>query len=178
LPEKRGKRPRSVTVIAWVWIITGVLMVVSSVVLLLAYTMVKKMAAGQPFPPAMPAELEALLPLFGHVGLSISIQLASAVITLVAGIAFLKLRAWARTTIEAICWLSLLYVVGLGIYGTFSLAGLAGNMPRGALPVSGGAFTAVAVVAGIVVTAVFAVPLAVMIRSLRGREIREAVRKD
>ena len=37
-------------------------------------------------------------------------------VTLVAAIQFLRLRAWARTYLEALCWFGLAYTIGFGIW--------------------------------------------------------------
>jgi hypothetical protein len=175
MPEEQGKRPKSVTIIAWVWIITGVLMAMSGVMALLAYSMLKKMGGGQPLPLEMPTGVESMMFLLKHLGLLVFLQLAVSFITLVAGIAFLRLRAWARTAIEAITWLSLVYVVGFGFYSVYSWTRISGNIHMGAAPVDTGAFTIVGLLIAVLLIAVFAVPLIMMIRSLRGQEIRGAV---
>ena len=81
---------------------------------------------------------------------------------------FLKLRAWARTSIEAISWLALVTFIGLGVY----LITLLNHQPE--VFFAGWGAPIGPVMSAICGTAV--VVLIVMIGLLRGTTIREAVR--
>jgi hypothetical protein len=85
-----------------------------------------------------------------------------------SAVGFLKLRAWARTSIETICWLALVAVMGLAGY----FINLLFRQPEVF-------FTGLGAPIGPVVLAICgaaAVVLIVMIGFLRGATIREAVR--
>ncbi len=44
------------------------------------------------------------------------IQIGVAIIGLVSGINFLKLKAWSRNAVEILTWVLLLFMVGFGIF--------------------------------------------------------------
>jgi len=114
--------------------------------------------------------------IFENVELVASVQIVFAVFVLFAGIQFLKLHAWARTALEVVSWLGLVYVVGsfvLFVVSWMSMTSTAsvveGTHSPPAMFRVFGAFMVT------VVMAVWAVPLVVIVKFLRGATIINAM---
>ena len=170
-------RPTSVTVIAWIYIVGASLTMLSSLVALVVFNAMKQMGGVPTMPPEVPAAFKLLGVVFQHYDLLVLLQLAFAVFVLVAGIGFLKLRAWARTALEAVSWLSLVYLLGFGILWIAMWVGVTSRIPQGeGTPVSSAAlFTTFGIVMATVILGVFAIPPIVIIKFLRGSTSRQAV---
>lgn len=171
------ERPTSVTVIGWIWIVLGILMFLSAGMGLLAFVAQRAMIADMPSPPEeLPGMHGVIWRLFQYFHIFAAVQILLAALIIVAGIHFLKLRAWARTCLEVVSWLGLTYVLGFGAFWLFmwvSMSTQIGEIPE---PFPGDAFAWVGVMMGIVVITTSAVPLIVVIKFLRGATIRNAVR--
>ena len=153
------KRPTAITVIGWIFIASALLVILLGVKGFADFTIKKPADWGVPS------------------GLIAMGRGVIAIFVIIASIQFLSLRRWARTALEVITWLGLVYVVGFGIFGlimwitTFSSEWVSEGGASG--PLSGfGIFLAVMIS---VVTSFCAVPLIAIIKFLRGRTIREAV---
>lgn len=154
------QRPTCVTVIGWAWIVLGSLMVVSSIMAgFVQLTMWDEFGrgGGAPFPFSM-------LPLL------IVVQLAVAVGGVVSGVAFLRLKAWARTVLEVLAWLLLVGLVAFTVVWMVNWIAMNDQM---ALRNSG--FASMGIVMGIVVSVVYGGPLVVMLVYLRGPKVRGAL---
>ena len=113
--------------------------------------------------------------IFRYFGVLLLLQGIVALVAIWAGVSLLRLQQWARTTIEVLCWLALLYTVGFAIYWVYTWVSMPGQAPTHGAPVEPVLFQLMGAVMGVVVTAVFAVPLWIMIRYLRGAEVRTAI---
>jgi len=137
----------------------------------------QQMGGGRmPFPPNAPAQFRLMAVVFEYFGIIAMLQVAFGVFVIFAGVQFLKLQAWARTALETVSWLGLLYIVGFGIFWLISWTSMTtmagpGNV-QGRAPA---ALQVIGTVMGIVVLSVFAVPTIIVIKVLRGKPIREAV---
>ena len=137
----------------------------------------KQSAGGvPPVPEDIPGQLRIMKFVFQHFERIAMLQCAIAILVIIASIQFLRLRRWARTALEVIAWLGLVYVVGFGIFWVVSWIGITSNIPStdgapGPSPLFG-IFGAVMVS---VVTLFWAAPLVVIIIFLRGKTIREAL---
>lgn len=149
-------------------------MVLGSVMGGFAYSMMRQMG-GASVPPNMPAQFALMNIVFQNFGVLLVLQGLVALVAVWAGIALLQLKAWARTTIEVLSWLTLAYCIGFGIYWVYLWLSMTGQMPKGGGPVDTDMFQILGVVMGVVVIVAFAVPLWIMIRYLRGAEVRAAV---
>ncbi len=159
------KRPTGITITAWLWIVMGGF----------AYMMISK--AG-PLPPAsgdMPADFKTISYLFQYFGVFILLQGVFALIAIWAGVSLLRLKRWARTTIEVLSWIALLYTVGFGIFWVYMWISMTNTMPQHGGPIDSGPFQWLGAAMGTIITAIFAVPLWIMIRYLRGAEVRTAI---
>lgn len=167
-------RPSSVTVIAWSWIVSGVLMVLAAVLTWAAQGAMQQMMGAAN--TAMPPGLAPALMLSGNAALSAAVQLILGLVAIVAGAAFLRLAPWARAALEGLSWLALLYVVGFGISWTYTWFTMTAPL-RGQGNLQSD-FATLGLVVGAVIIAILAIPIVAMIKSLRGRVVREALRQS
>lgn len=156
------KRPTCVSVIGWVWIILGSLMILSSILALLSWNMIGENATADPeFQQNMPS----IMIYFSYIAMA---QLLVAIIGLVSGINFLKLKSWSRIVLEILTLLFILFVVGFGIYWEFGwLTMTSGNGPKG--------FNVMGAVMGVVIIGIYGVPLGIMLKYLRGDRVKNAM---
>jgi len=156
------KRPTCVTVIGWVWIIIGGLMCLSAIMVLFMSVVVGQMLRTDPEPDQ---NVQAIFRFFPLLAVS---QIGVGVLGLVSGINFLKLKSWSRKVLEVISWLLLMYVVGFGIFWVFSWVSMtSGDGPTG--------FDMMGTVIGVVITAIYIVPLGIMLKYLRGDKVKNAL---
>ena len=171
----QGKRPTSVSVIAWTWIITGGFMAFSGIMGLLMFAAIPSLPS-QLQAPNMPQGFGFMMGMFGYFGWLVAAQLVLAVVAIVAGIQFLKLRPWARAALEILSWISLIYVVGFGVFWVSTWSLMTGQFPQQQdAPFDMETFRIIGLAMGAFITLTFAVPLAIMIKYLRGKVIREAM---
>lgn len=171
------KRPTSVTVIGWIFIAGAILMILSGGMGFAAFSFMKQSAGGvPPVPEDIPGQLRVMKFVFQHFELIAMVQVALGIFVIIASIQFLRLRRWARTALEVIAWLGLVYVVTFGIFWVVSWIGITSNIPltEGA-PGSPPLFGIFGAIMGSVVTLFWAVPLVVIIIFLRGKTIKEAL---
>ena len=167
-------RPTGVSVIAWGWIITGGLMGFSGVMALLALSFMPILIQPE-LESQMPAGFGPMMSMFRYFTLLVLVQLAVAVVAVVTGIQFLKLRSWARTVLEVISWLSVIYVIGFGVFWLFMWSTISGQLPQEGAPFDSRTFEIFGLVMGAFVTLVFAVSLGITIKYLRGKVVRGAI---
>lgn len=172
-PLPPPERPQPVTVIGWVWIVIGILRVLASVFGLLAWKFggLRETLAGSgpsflsAFVPAVPLRLA-----FHNFAAALVLQLATGVLFLYAGAGLLRLRAWARSVIEIVCWIAFVFVVCSGVIAiaaAFFAPIAPGAPPRRTLAVG----------IAVLIIGALAWAFAAMIRALRRPEIRSAFSK-
>jgi hypothetical protein len=158
-------RPTSVTVIGWVWICLGILAALGGAFHLSFPAIAHEMAA-QGTPDKSPG--------FNIVWLAIPLGLVEfgvSGLAIVSGAYFLRLRAWARTCLEALSWAALIFNVCLGLGSVvFFLIKVKGNGFY-----VGTTFAIFWCAFALVFPAAFAVPFGVMIKALRGKTVRDAL---
>ena len=169
------KRPTGITITAWLWIAMGGLMILSAVMGGFAYTTIGRMGPLLPPSTEMPAGFSVMNSIFRYFGVLLLLQGIVALVAIWAGASLLRLKQWARTTIEVLSWIALLYTVGFGIFWVYSWVEMTSQIPTHGAPTDPVSFRLMGAVMGVVVTAVFAVPLWIMIRYLRGAEVRMAI---
>jgi hypothetical protein len=170
-----SKRPTGITVTAWLWIVGGGFMALGGLMGGLAYSTLREMGLPPAVLPDMPAGYAVMNAVFQHFGLLLVIQTAVAALAIGSGIAFLKLKAWARTAIEGLSWFTLVYSAGFGVFWVYLWLSMTGRIPQGEVPVDPALLQIVGAVIGVVITAALVVPLWIMIRYLRSEEVRAAV---
>ena len=174
LPEEGEgtERPRSVTVLGWLWLVVAVFGLGKALV---------NLAVWKVLEPAAPSlfgnladrvpRLPFLRPLLSHLTLVISAQALWWAAVVVAAIGLLRLRRWARVTIQGVCWALLAYILGFAVFW----ATLWPEVPvRGASAASPATFRAGEFAGLLAVSAFVGAALITMIVLLRSRKVREA----
>lgn len=114
--EARG-RPGAVTLIGCVWLGVGAVMAVFGVRNLVLYLMLYRFVPhpGPGGAAAVPDPVSAVVGyvLVHHFGTLAVVQVALAGFVLVSAVMFLRLRPWARLSLELMTWLVLVFAVGL-----------------------------------------------------------------
>ncbi len=160
---KAVELPVSVTVIGWLAIIVAVLLLIAGGRGLLAFSLLTP-------PPVDPYSTEqpvTAATLFLKHGLQPVLQIIFSVYLLVAATQLLQLRRWARSALEVACWLGM-----VGILAD-QVVELLGWISRGSD--QAGSYYTVGVVSAILMLAIWLVPVAVVLRFLRGKVIRKAM---
>lgn len=160
-------RPTGITITGWLWVVIGAFMLFSALMGGLGYSMMRQPGIHG---ADLPREFALMDFVFQNFGVLVAVQSVIAVIALWAGIDLLRLKAWARSAVEVLSWLGLVWTVGFGIYWVYMWVSMTGQASAGpdASQWMGAAM-------GAVVTLVFAIPLVIMIRYLRGNEARQAM---
>jgi ABC-type phosphate transport system permease subunit len=166
-------RPTSVTVIGWVWVVLGTMMTFSALMGLVIY-MVTRQAWSQAAPPAnAPEGFRALFKLFDWFPVLASAQVLLSPFIAWSGVQFLRLRRWARTSLEIINWLALAYVIAFSIFFVYAWNSMQAGAPqKGDGPPA--VFALFGTLAALFNMALFGFPLGLMIRYLRSQAVREA----
>lgn len=170
-------RPPSVPVVSWIWIVSGIFVVVSGVIGMGALSDLSGPPAGKSLHgPPTPA-LAVMAGLSRFLIWTTVVQMLMAVLAIVAGIYYLKLRSWARGVLELLTWVSLAALIGFGFFWPPAWMMTSSRF----LPNDGSIdlqqVKYIGAIAGVVVMVAAAVPLAMMIRSLRSKAVREAIRR-
>ena len=171
------KRPTAITVIGWIYIAVAVLMIFSGGMGFVAFSFMQDIKGERPpTPEDTPFPFGVMDVVFQHFDLLALAQVALAAFIIIASIQFLRLRRWARTALEVIAWLGLVYIVGFGIFWVTSWISITSGIPAtegasGPPPL----FNVFGAVMGSMVMLFWAIPLVVIIAFLRGKTIREAV---
>jgi hypothetical protein len=177
MDDIQKKRPTAITVIAWIFIVGAILMIVSSSIGFLAFTAIKqKVGEMPPIADVLPHQFRIMNIIYRSFGILALLQVALAIFVLIASIQFLRLHKWARSALEIISWLGLVYVVGFGIFWVVSWIGITSGLPSSVGPSAPSPmFSIFGAVMGFFVALVWSVPFVVIIIHLRGKMIREAV---
>ena len=130
------------------------------------------MAAGEI--PGMPAMRNAGMD--AGSGLVLALHYMYAIAAIAGGVKLLQRRAWARTTLEVLSWVSLvlaavLAVTWLVMWNTITMKMLGQNANTVIV-------WAIGLGVDVVLTALCAVPLWKMVRFLRSAPVRDAMRSD
>lgn len=168
-------RPTAVTVIGWLYVAFGVLAALAGLFGTAMSLLIPVDRTPSPSRFDAPAPFGLLSVVFDHIWALTALQLLLGVFMAVAGAAFLKLRSWARPAVEAIAWAGLLYDLAFGafwLWGVSSMGVRAGEAGGAA----GTAFFTVFLAFGAVLILAFTIPPIVIIRAVRDRTVREALR--
>ena len=165
-------RPTSVTVIGWMFVIFAILLVLSGCMSFIFAELIRKMPEAYQEMPIDINQLFKSMPFaFSSIMIFSILQIVYGVVILVSGIYFLKLKSWARITLEVISWFGLLATLVSAVLGVLGFtASLKVLSELG--------FTQINIVLGIIVylviTIIFIIPIIVIIKALRGRVLKEA----
>lgn len=170
-------RPASVSRVSWIWIVSGALIIISGVMSTGAFSGLPAFMSDEDLPRQVPSVAAVMGGLSHYLVWVTVLQMAMAVPAIVAGVYYLKLRAWARGILELLTWLSLAVLIGFAFFWPPLWVTLSEHL----LPKDGSIdlerVKVAGAVAGAAVMLVMAVPLAVMIRSLRSKAVRDAIRR-
>lgn len=165
------QRPTSVTVIGWLYVVFGIFMLFGGAFGLAISSVIDTAEiakASQEMPPAF----RTMTRVFFYFDLLAAVQLVVAIVVIISGAAFLKLRPWSRPVLEIFAWLALAYLIGFGAFWIWSVTSVAQAVPADAQAPTG--FFAIFTAVGIVMILAFAVPPAIIIRFLRSTKVRSA----
>ncbi|MGE5277445.1 MAG: hypothetical protein ACM3SU_10660 [Acidobacteriota bacterium] len=168
-PPPPEDRPRAVTVIGAVWLIFGVFRVLSGLLGLAIWQFggLQEMSSGKGFFSELPGGWVLRLG-FRHFGASLLLQIVVGIAIAISAYALLRLRPWARTVIEVLCWLGLTFVVCFAAMWALFWTRVPQAAARPAWTASVGVAVALGICGGL------AAAFVAMIRSLRRPEIRGA----
>jgi hypothetical protein len=143
------------------------LMIMSGAMGLLSFSFMpaRPMAEDVPLPFAILAKVVDYFPVL------VLVQVVIAILMIVGGAGFLRLKQWARLILEVLAWLALLYVLGFGVFWLSCVVSMGSTAPPG-LPI---VFLVFMFGIGTVVIISFTIPLVMLIRVLRGSTVREAL---
>jgi hypothetical protein len=156
-------------VIGWLFVAGSVLSILSGVQGLVSYRSTRDgldrmLAEGGGLPPDAPAFMRYGLAMFDLLVPLTLLSMAVSGFVLYVAIRFLQARAWARTTLEWFCWMTIVSATGIVVVlGTMAYALLAGHP---AALVGGGVI--------LLVGLLLVVPQAILLVFLRGKAIRSA----
>jgi len=171
-------KPLAVTIIGWLFVGVGALSILGGLMMLWMWqTVLAPLWKEMPtIPPDLPAWAK-LAPLYFRYFIVVPLAvMAVSVFVLIAAVEFLKLRAWARTALEAVSWLHVAYVIGSGILWLVIWVTLSSQIPSAGEEgmTNRGVFMIYGVVMGMVVILFWAVPAGVIIYFLRSKTVRGA----
>jgi len=174
-----AQRPAIVSGIAWTFIASAVIMLLSGLMSLGAAgtirVMVQQMMAQNPsVADHLPWQLRIMTGLIEYFTLLTWIQIALSFVALAAGIELLRCRAWARAALEGLTWLALIATLAVGALWLWGWMSLTPMMPE-SMPLTTGLRMAGAAIVAVIVVA-STVPLALLIRALRRPAVYGAMR--
>ena len=175
-----GKKPKWLAVIAWTWIITGAYMALSGLMSMASSSFVSQIPFMFGVPEQAGPGFGLMMNIVRHFALFAAVQVLMGAFVTAAGVAFLKLRPWGRTAVEALSWVSLVGVAASFVFGIFVWSAMTRQIPQDEASLSMGnmgQFRIAAFLIGLVVTLACAIPFGVMIKYLRGEVVRDAVQK-
>ncbi len=170
------KRPGSITAVAWITIVIGISGVLSSGMFWLI-CLIGILSNLEGFLSSISADTSAIPQTIKYIILLHEliqfVAFAVCIFITIAGIYFLKLRAWARTGLEIVSWSIIIFMVGYGIFAF--LIGWLGLIPRGnTSPVA----VVIVVNMAVLILLINGIPLGLNIWFLRSKTVREAIKAN
>ncbi len=170
--------PTSVYVIGGLYLLYGCWTIFYAIIMVVMFFIMSTVDGGDFFPVGANApKANELKMMFVFVLLFCILFFAYGVFMVTTSVYFIKLRSWARTVLEVVCWIRLVFTalggVGVLIFVIFVLfAAPDKEVPQGAKVMMGVAMgiNGVFIIAMIVVLIVF-------LKYLRGKVVREAMEK-
>lgn len=168
MTQVKSTRPKSITVISWFWIIIGIIMTFSALMGLIAFYSVKQVPQDG-FSTLLDSSQFSLFQfVLDHFIPATLLQLCISVFSIIAGINFLRLRAWARTLVVILSWVCLSFVVCFGSFWIFEWIMKLQEAAPHKLGVIG-------LIMNVLFIALYSIPLIVIVRSVRSNKVRMAV---
>lgn len=168
--RKKPERPFSISVIGWVFAIIGGQLMIGALAFFILNTRIEVL-----FEDAVFKEnaffLDIFVGIYNNYILVSSIQFILGSYMLVSGIYFLKLKSWARTAVEAICWVLFVFLVVFAVYWVFMWIDFSGNVLE-STKIDLSLLKLVGIFIGVFSLAVYGGLLYVIIRLTRSSRIR------
>jgi len=155
-------RPTCITVIGWVWIILGGILCFSAIMALFGSIMIGNM------PQTDPDASQKIPAIFKYLHVFAIGQIGIAILGLISGINFLKLKSWSRSVLEILTWILLLFIAAFGGFFVYQ------RMPISSSQSSFG-FGIMEIVIMIAIFGFYGVPLIIMVKYLRGDKVNAAM---
>jgi len=156
-----SRRPTSVTVIGWFWIVVGGMMCIGAIFALLGLLRIQRGSVHLTQGESQFVKL-MMLPA--------TAQLAAGLVAIVSAIYLLRLRYWARTVLEVLAWLVLAFTGGFAVLFFGSFGGFGPFEEIGTLETS-------FVVLSAVILVTYAAPFAIVLYHLRSDKLKNALRR-
>ena len=125
--RKKPDRPFSISVIGWVFAIIGGQLMIGALGFFIINTRMDVLFENTVFKENA-FFLDIFVGIYKNYILVSSIQFLLGLYLLISGIYFLKLRAWARSAVEAICWVMLFFLIVFAVYWVFMWIDFSGNV--------------------------------------------------
>jgi uncharacterized membrane protein YozB (DUF420 family) len=145
-------------VIGWVWVIMGGFMFFSAVMALISSSIIGDMAQVDPNMPFF-------LKVFPFIA---AVQIIVAVVGLISGISFLRLKSWSRNALEMLTWSLIVLIVCFGVFFIshfFSASSANSNFGFGMIELG---FM-------IMIMGMYGIPMVIMVKYLRGEKVKSAM---
>ena len=168
-------RPTSVTVISWAWILLGIITILGGLMATFCFIMINNISALRALPEQIPSELRPLTLFLKNISYLAVVQFVFSAIAITSGIQFLKLRNWARLTIEGLTWAMLLYILFIGSYWLYMWLSIPEGLPGDIIFSEISRFNISGVFLGSMFNLIFGIPLAVMLVKLKSSRIKTLV---
>lgn len=179
-----NERPTGITVIGWIWIILGAVVLFGSLIDILLFGFIPATSGNYSFsssgygsdPQTMYNLFQAVFIFFRHWWIFLTLQLVVGGLSLIGGIAFLGLKEWGRILLEILSWFYLIYNIAAGALWVYMTSYLR-NIMTGNMQGTGMAsdLTWVLTVFGLSILLAFCVGIVLMIRYLRSRKVYNAI---
>ena len=146
------------TVIGWAWIIIGSFMCLSAaMVFFIPFTIGDIAQDGSEIPLIF-----KILPILAIV------QIGVALLSVVSGVNFLKLKPWSRNVLEVLTWFFLIFIIGFGVFWVYNwFSVISEHNQRG--------LSLVPIFMSIAIIGIYGFPLGIMLKYLRGNKVRDVM---
>lgn len=173
LESRFRKRPGLVLAIGWGFIVLAIFMILSGLSGLPSAAFMEEVASDLPEADTGYRKLPALFKVFlfsmEHITELSLLCIFIALVVLVAGIFFLRMKPWARVVLEVFSWFALVLIIGIGFL--WADVWMGGQDPSATFSMFG-------VTMGLVIMLLYAaVPITALVL-LRDRSVRAAFRKS
>ena len=163
-------RPSGVTITALLWIILGAFSFLSGFLGGVAVLVLERDSTIMFYPETSPV-LWIMDLLFRYFAAGAAIQMFFSVLAIWAAIGLLRLKSWARSAIELLCWFLFFWCVCFGVFWVYLwtyTATRGASVPMLFLELLGA-------IVGFGIAGLTSAPLLIMIRYLRSDEVHTAV---
>jgi len=171
-------RPTALLVVAWLWIIIGIFTIAFGVCVafqtIQIHNILDEMDVTNPMTERIPDFDNPLLEVLHIAYVTMFVVFALGVFMVISGFYLLKLRAWARLSLEILSWLGLIYYMFNFIRVVKGFTSFKSNFLEVQETYPSILFY---IIIGAIIGLIFVAALIVSIILLRGKSVREAVKR-